>query len=647
MHSPPSPAPLPSLSPGYTGEKPHYDSSWQLAENLDQHSLAEAFKKFPCAADPQNDGDAKMKSEGGEDGILTDLDLDDFSEDEVEESDGEEEQEMNADEFTEEDEEEVVAKKPKDPNVTHLEESDYDSPGKRWLVVWTSTAEQFTNFRMSKPATSTGTVELVLNRRTYRVGQSYYSPGPNPQFIFTISMIKPIPRKALCARYMRMDKCFATPKGKEEAFCQMKDDILVDLTTLKTPCKEAFEIYPMKYEQSEDQRSFSFFNESGSIQYGTRKPAALDLFSGAGGFSLGLNAAGFDVRWAVDNDALAASTLRANKAKSSPGLRVFTEDVKVYHSCLHWCRFDYLTRSHLSLARLRLSSRAPSGVTLVTPNQVMSTTFTALVSKLTKKLLRRFPHRLCTAPCKGFSRANRSKGKGKNDLSNNKQTLLFAKAVKHFKPATCSYENVPTLVSLHKDYLQTIVSQLLQLEYQVTAKVLTASDYGDPQRRRRLILVAARKDCVLPPLPSPTHGAVSLDATMTGLNALLPTKTCKDALKQLEKHEPTTTKTCGSVMLGDTVAFNHVVPRHACTEHDWLLAKDEPSRTILAGAKPHRHYRGDRFVSVREAACLQSFPFDYQFFGGISKQYSQVGNAVPVKLATAVSRCVAKAHDLA
>ena len=207
----------------------------------------------------------------------------------------------------------------------------------------------------------------------------------------------------------------------------------------------------------------------------------------------------------------------------------------------------------------------------------------------------------------GFSRANRSNGKGKNDSFNNKQTLLFAKAIKHFKPATCSYENVPTLVSeslpLHKEYMQTIVSQLLQLEYQVAAKVLTASDYGDPQRRRRLILVAARKDCVLPQLPSPTHGA-SLD--------LLPIKTCKDALKQLEKHEPTTIKTCGSVMLGDTVTFNHVVPKNACSEHDWLLDKDEPSRTILAGATPHRHYKGDRFISVREAACLQSFPFDYQ-----------------------------------
>jgi len=50
---------------------------------------------------------------------------------------------------------------------------------------------------------------------------------------------------------------------------------------------------------------------------------------------------------------------------------------------------------------------------------------------------------------------------------------------------------------------------------------------------------------------------------------------------------------------------------------------------------------------VREAACLQSFPLDHQFFGGISSQYSQVGNAVPVKLATAIARSVAVVHGCA
>lgn len=66
----------------------------------------------------------------------------------------------------------------------------------------------------------------------------------------------------------------------------------------------------------------------------------------------------------------------------------------------------------------------------------------------------------------------------------------------------------------------------------------------------------------------------------------------------------------------------------------------------MAKSRPHRHYSG-RFVSVREAACLQSFPIDYRFFGSLSQQYSQVGNAVPVKLATAISRSVAIVHGCA
>ena len=50
------------------------------------------------------------------------------------------------------------------------------------------------------------------------------------------------------------------------------------------------------------------------------------------------------------------------------------------------------------------------------------------------------------------------------------------------------------------------------------------------------------------------------------------------------------------------------------------------------------------FCTFREAAALQSFPSDYRFFGSMSSQYSQVGNAVPICLATAISRSVIRVH---
>jgi len=541
----------------YTGDI-NYSNSWLIAENLDQNSLAEAFKQFPMEADPPKSSDTKMKCEEvdiQQPALLLDLN-DDLSEDEMEESEDEE-----VEELIDDDEEAAETVKEKDPDVSHLEDSDYDFPG---------------------------TVELVLGARTYRVGQSYLSPDKRSSRIYLLSMIKPIFRKAKCQVFERMDECFAAPKGRESHWVMMNEEI-VDLALLKHPCKQAFQTFPMKYEQGEDQRSFSYYNESGKVQFDSGKPTALDLYCGAGGFGIGLKAAGFDCKWAVDNDPVAAATLRANK--STTGLRVYVEDVKSFLK-----------------------------------NSIAENPCYPKVGEV--------DHIHASPPCKGFSRANRNGGK--NDVNNNKQTLLFVKAVQHFKPKTATFENVPSLVSEHSTYLKTLVAHLLQLNYQVRAKVLTSSDYGDPQRRRRLILIAARQNTILPQFPSPTHGP-----------GLLPLKTCKDALKLFETHDPSFVKHSGSVQVGGLVVFNHIIPRHKFNDKDFELVEDEPSRTILARTRPHVHYSKQRFISVREAASLQSFPLDYQFFGSLANQFGQVGNAVPVKLAVAVSRAAASAHGLA
>lgn len=203
---------------------------------------------------------------------------------------------------------------------------------------------------------------------------------------------------------------------------------------------------------------------------------------------------------------------------------------------------------------------------------------------------------------------------------------------------TATFENVPGLVlEDYRGYLQSVVSNLLHMSYQVRVKILTSSGYGDPQNRRRLILIAARWDCQLPDMPLPTHGIGP---------GLLPIKTCKDALEMFEKHTPSKS---GTALIDKEVIFNHSAPwlKSAKKETDFELIEDEPSRTILARPRPHLHYNGCRFISVREAACLQSFPIKHRFYGSLSQQYSQVGNAVPVKLATAIARSVAVVHGCA
>lgn len=219
------------------------------------------------------------------------------------------------------------------------------------------------------------------------------------------------------------------------------------------------------------------------------------------------------------------------------------------------------------------------------------------------------------------------------------QTLLFVKAIKHFKPKTATFENVPGLVlNDYKRYLQSVAASLLHMSYQVRVDVLNSSSYGDPQNRRRLILTAARGDCLLPKTPPCTHGYEP---------GLLPIKTCKDAIKIFERHTPAFSRPSGSgsVFLNGRVIFNHICPGFKPEKDDgYVLEEDGPSRTILAKACPYIHYRIDRFISVREAACLQSFPPTYQFFGSLANQYSQVGNAVPISLATAVAKSVAAIH---
>ena len=109
----------------YTGDKSYYDPSWLIAENLDQNSLAEAFKKFPMDADPKREDDAKLKSEEKEEeDQSSELDFSDDEEEEEEEEESDDEEEelekSSSDEMQEYEEKEDVVK---DPDVSHLEDS--------------------------------------------------------------------------------------------------------------------------------------------------------------------------------------------------------------------------------------------------------------------------------------------------------------------------------------------------------------------------------------------------------------------------------------------------------------------------------------------------------------------------------------------
>mmetsp|Transcript_13747 Transcript_13747/g.28298 ORF Transcript_13747/g.28298 Transcript_13747/m.28298 type:complete len:104 (+) Transcript_13747:65-376(+) len=70
------------------------------------------------------------------------------------------------------------------------------------------------------------------------------------------------------------------------------------------------------------------------------------------------------------------------------------------------------------------------------------------------------------------------------------------------------------------------------------------------------------------------------------------------------------------------------------------LMPHDTALTIRARSVPPYHYSAERCISVREAACLQSFPLDWKFCGNLTSQYRLVGNAMPVELSSAIAHSI-------
>ncbi|KAI2502304.1 C-5 cytosine-specific DNA methylase [Fragilaria crotonensis] len=346
------------------------------------------------------------------------------------------------------------------------------------------------------------------------------------------------------------------------------------------------------------------------------KPTVLELFAGCGGMTQGLTRAGFHVKYAVDHDHWAAATLRCNHNREE--MMVFEEDVGQFLN--------------------KVQDKDPA---YPTPDDV--------------------DHVHASPPCQGFSQANR-KG-GTNDTMNNELIYKFVEAVRIFKPKTASMENVNGILADHTEkvknsttlqhaypgsyptngkkpkshYLYRVVADLLEIGYQVRVMILDASQYGDPQKRERVVLFAALECCRLPGVPIPTHSP-------DGSADTLPTVRVMDALSSLENILPTTGS--GWVVLHDgTYTPDHNIENtRVRSEYDQLIA-EEPARTIRR-TNGVKHYTLERSLTVRERARLQSFPDSYQFCGSLAERNKQIGNAVPVELAYQMAKSCYRSHRI-
>ena len=320
----------------------------------------------------------------------------------------------------------------------------------------------------------------------------------------------------------------------------------------------------------------------------------IDLFSGAGGLSLGLTSAGFDVIACVEVKKDAAATY----ALHHPDCEIFNADVR-----------------NVDFGRFRGQVDVVAG----------------------------------GPPCQPFSLG----GHRKADKDSRDMIPEFYRCLDEVRPETFIMENVPGLMQKGvAPYFEEVLRRFKSLGYYLTYGVLNAADYGVPQGRRRLIVLGNLKGPLQ--LPVPTHGPGRNHPWVTTSDVIdinkpfgeppnCPVKyaKCPDLRRSpyagqiyngggrpLDPHAPSHTILASSgghkTHWVDTLG---VAPEY----HAYLQAGGEPRDGIVPGA---------RRLTVEESMVIQSFPLDMTFIGRRSSQYAQIGDAVPPLLAEAVGRSV-------
>jgi len=231
-------------------------------------------------------------------------------------------------------------------------------------------------------------------------------------------------------------------------------------------------------------------------------------------------------------------------------------------------------------------------------------------------------------PCQGFSVANtkRTVGDSRNELY-----IQMIRVINDKKPLFFVAENVKGLLNLAKGFvIKTIIDDFSATGYNVKYQLLNAADYGVPQLRQRVIIVGVRNDIEF------IYSFPQKQYNETGTDGFKRWVSVKDALQDLPDPDKPHNLT------------NHEYSKYKITVSKYLghrlIDGDKPAPTVTArgdergGVVVLHHFNNQRRMSCRELAIIQSFPFDFTFFGTRSSVYRQIANAVPPLLAYNVAK---------
>lgn len=369
------------------------------------------------------------------------------------------------------------------------------------------------------------------------------------------------------------------------------------------------------------------------------EPIVLDLFCGAGGLSLGFEMAGYQIGFGVEKEALPFQTHCLNFSG-----QCYQDDIR----------------------------------NIVDPKAFVK-----------GHGLKKVDVVIGGPPCQGFSRVGRGKIRSlKQDSTyihdpRNQFYKEFVRFVEAIRPSHFVMENVPDLqyyLDGDEPLLQKALRCFENLDYIVDWRVLEAHHYGVPQTRKRLFIVGVPTEQQEVPWPEKTHQSrpVTVWQAISDL-PVVPHGHRQDEMpyeprRGLSKYQRLMRQGSNGVLYNhqtrwhneqDLKAFAwlqeggkyaNLPDRYKRYRDDifkdkyWKLYRKRPSWTIEAhiGKDSYRHIypsqdegvHPPRTISVREAARLQSFPDRFRFCGPFTRQFMQVGNAVPPLLAKAVAEAI-------
>lgn len=268
-------------------------------------------------------------------------------------------------------------------------------------------------------------------------------------------------------------------------------------------------------------------------------------------------------------------------------------------------------------------------------------------------------------PCQGFSTV----GPGNPEDDRNKLFLEFLRIVKLTKPEYVVIENVTGLLAKKNEKtLKAIFKRFVSLGYNMDVQVMSSQNYGVPEKRRRTIFIGSRVNDKIT-FPKKTHDIIMA-------KTFRPPVTVGDVLEDIEhggeifNHDLESAqikskldkKRLARIPEGKGIRYEKdekaYLTKSLKLGVDWAtmregrfrqtkfqrLDRNSVSPTIMTHRHSYYHPVENRYLTQREAAKIQSFPNDFVFEGPLSAQWRQIGNAVPPLMAKAIGTAIKKMH---